>query len=111
MDEPEGLQAAAHGIEFGKPAAFLFDQVILDATGDFGRFKNIFPLCGAFSKQNRVTLCRFCGPVLEMERADCARFRANPANGILAGPQTRAPIPTDHDPISSVPVMPLAIAR
>src|SRR6267143_1118104 len=59
MEEPEGLQSAARGLEFGKPAAFLLQQVILHSARAFGCFENVFPLCSTFAEQNRVTFRRF----------------------------------------------------
>src|SRR6267143_4411786 len=59
MDEPEGLQSAARGLEFGKPAAFLLQQVILHSARAFGCFENVFPLCCTFAEQNRLAFCRF----------------------------------------------------
>src|ERR1700682_4411810 len=50
MDDPEGLQAAARGIEFGEPAAFLLHQVILHTAGAFGCFENVFPVGTAFAE-------------------------------------------------------------
>src|SRR6266403_6213165 len=44
MDEPERLQLAARGLQFGKPAAFLLQQVILHSARTFGCFENVFPL-------------------------------------------------------------------
>src|SRR5271169_1239744 len=97
MDEAEGLQAAARGFEFGKTAAFLLDQVILDSADAFGRFKNIFPRGDTFSEQHGVTFARFRRPILEMERPDSAGIRANPRDGIRARLDTRADVKLQHD--------------
>jgi hypothetical protein len=59
MDEPERLQLAARGLQFGKPAAFLLQQVILHSARTFGCFENVFPLCSTFAEQNRVAFRRF----------------------------------------------------
>jgi hypothetical protein len=59
MDEPERLQLAARGLQFGKPAAFLLQQVILHPARIFGCFENVFPLSSTFAEQNRVTFRRF----------------------------------------------------
>ena len=58
MDEPEGPQTAARGIEFGKTAAFLFDEVVLNPASAFGCFENVFPLCSTFPEQNGVAFRR-----------------------------------------------------
>ena len=58
MDVPEGLQAAARGIEFRKTAAFLLNQVIFNSATAFGCIENIFPIRSPFSKQNLVTFRR-----------------------------------------------------
>src|SRR5260370_42417831 len=98
MDEPEGPQTAARGIEFGKTAAFLFDEVVLNPASAFGFFENVFLLCSTFPEQNGVAFRRLRRPVLEMERADSARIRANPRHLVRAGLQTSGHSQLEHDP-------------
>jgi len=45
---PEGLQAAARGIEFRKTAAFLLNQIIFHSAAALGRVENTLPIRGAF---------------------------------------------------------------
>src|SRR5216684_9364978 len=97
MDEPEGPQAAARGFKFRESAAFLLDEVVLGPARAFGRFENVFPLCRAFPEQNGVAFRLFRRPILEMQRADSARIRANPRHGIRAGLQASAHIQLEHD--------------
>src|SRR5437879_13306244 len=99
MDEPEELQAAARRFKLRESAAFLFDEVVLGPARAFGRFKNVFPLCRAFPEQHDVAFRLFRRPILEMERADSARIRANRRYRIGAGPQARAHIQLDPEPL------------
>jgi len=42
MHREKALKTPLGGLQFGEPAAFLFQQVILHTAGAFGCFENIF---------------------------------------------------------------------
>src|SRR5258708_5216732 len=97
MDEKKGPEVVARGCEFGKPTGCLLDQVIRNYAATFRSFESIFPACRAFPEQNGVAFRLFRRPILEMQRADSARIRANPRHWIGAGLQARAHIQLEHD--------------
>src|SRR5215469_12141451 len=75
-----GCQAAFRRLQFGEPAAFLFDAVILDSARAFGGLENPAPRRRALAKQDTIALAG--GPVLTMHAADAAWMVPNPCHGV-----------------------------
>src|SRR5258708_23108954 len=58
MHSAKTLKTTSRGIELGKPAAFLFHQIILDAPRALSCGKNVFPIGRTFAEENLVALRR-----------------------------------------------------
>jgi hypothetical protein len=50
LDVFESVQAFLRGVQLGIAAAFLFDEIIFDASAVFRRLKNRFPIRNAFAE-------------------------------------------------------------
>ncbi len=52
------LKTTPRRIEFRKPAAFLFYQIIFSAACALRCRKNVFPIAGSFSEENLIAFRR-----------------------------------------------------
>src|ERR1700737_3754319 len=84
-------------IQFGKPAAFLFDQVVFRSARALRGRENVSPVRGALTEQNRISLRGVWGPILAMQRTNSPRICTNPGDWVRSGLQASAHIQLQHD--------------
>src|SRR6266545_1273684 len=91
------LQAVLHGVEFGKPAALLLDQVVFHSPHALGSSEYVCPGRDAFGKQNLVSLARLGRPVFAVDGADASGIGLDPRYRVGACFQTRTDIELQCD--------------
>src|SRR5271165_3910749 len=84
MRRAKRLQALACRIHFGEPAAFLFDEVILDPAAILGHLENSFPISHTLPEQDLVAFGRVRRPVFAMDRVDAPRIGPDPCHWVGA---------------------------
>ncbi len=75
-------QAPLRRLERAVPAAFLFDQIILDASHTLGGFENLRPRRVAFAEQNPISFSLPRRPVLAVQAVDASRIGSDPGHGV-----------------------------
>src|SRR5215475_9740360 len=95
MSTAESLEAALGGFEWGEAAAFLLEEIVLEAASIFGGGEDFFPGGDALSEEDLVALSG--GPVLAVHRADAARVGADPGDRIGTGCDAGADIELQND--------------
>lgn len=78
---PAGI---AHGLQFGVPASFLFDEVIFDSDDAFRGPENALPIRHALAEQNLVAFVGIARPVFTMDGPNASRVGWNPGHTIAA---------------------------
>src|SRR5271165_776695 len=84
MRRAERLQALGCSLQLGEPAAFLFDEVILDPAAVLGRLENSFPVSHTLPEQHLVAFGRVRRPVFAVDRVDAPRVRSDPCHWVGA---------------------------
>jgi alcohol dehydrogenase (cytochrome c) len=89
-----GRQTTLGRLELRKAAAFLLDQVILDAAHALGGLEDFRPGRVAFTEQNAIGAVGLltCGPVLTVDAANAAGIRVDPGNRVYARFHHRADV-------------------
>ena len=95
MEGAEGGEAAFGGFELGVVAAFLLDEVILEAAHGFGGGEKFLPGRDAFTEQN--TIAFFRRPILAMHGTNATGVALDPADGIGNRSDASADIELKHD--------------
>src|SRR5208283_2247679 len=87
-------QAAFDTFQRREAAAFLLDEIVLDAAAVFGRLEDRRPRRHALAKQHLVALVR--RPILTVNAADAAGAGANPRHRVGAGFDAGADVELEH---------------